>query len=298
MAHLIEGSVRQNGERIRIVVNLIRAKDGASVWSHSYDQPLKDVFAIQSQIGKAVAKALQVKLLGKSPTNDEKPPSGNVEAYRLMLQGRAVARRQTEADYRQGIALMQQVLKFDPDYAYAWGVLSNYQINPGVAYLRGDARQQSFNEARKAVDKEFSLAPDTAAAHLDRSYALSTMDGDQMDALAECRRALALAPNDGTAMAFLGLQYGILGQQASAIDLLRKAIVTDPLRADWFYNLSFLLGAKGDLGPAGQAIRKAAEPQPDYPGAFLQIATFDILRGDAAAPNGKPTPLQRPWLWR
>ncbi|HET7931305.1 MAG TPA: hypothetical protein VFL63_07960, partial [Rhodanobacteraceae bacterium] len=110
VANLIQGSVFQSAGRIRIVVNLIRAKDGASVWSHTYDKPLKDVFAIQSEIGKAVASALKVKLLGKSPVDDLKPPSGNVEAYQLMLQGRAIARHNTEADLRQGIALYRQAL--------------------------------------------------------------------------------------------------------------------------------------------------------------------------------------------
>jgi TolB-like protein len=87
VANLIQGSVFQQGNRIRVTVGLISAANGASVWSHSYDEKLDDVFAIQSKIGQAVADALKIKLLGKKTlVATDKPHSGNVEAYKLMLQ--------------------------------------------------------------------------------------------------------------------------------------------------------------------------------------------------------------------
>ena len=140
-AHLILGSVRQQGDRIRVMVSMIRATDGSSVWSHSYEEQLKDVFAIQSQIGRAVADALKIKLLGKPIVSGDKPPSGNVEAYQFMLQGRTVTRRGTESSIRQGIDLFHQALKLDPAYAYAWGLLSNASVNLGMLFLTGEARQ-------------------------------------------------------------------------------------------------------------------------------------------------------------
>ena len=283
VANLIEGSVRQRDGRIRIVVNLIRARDGASVWSESYDQPLQDVFAIQSKIGHAVASALRVKLLGKTIVSDDKPPSGNVQAYQLMLQGRAIARHSTQADFRQGIAMLKQALKLDPDYAYAWGALSIIEINRGVEYLDGAARQHAYAEARKAADRASALAPDTAVTHLVRGYVLSNLDGDQLGALAEYRRALALAPHSGNAIQFLATQYGTLGQQQQAVDAYRRAIATDPLRADWYNNLSNALIALGQFDQAERAIRKAIGLQHDFPGVYLQLTTIDILCGNGAA---------------
>src|SRR6185437_14158949 len=154
VAHLIQGSVRQQDNRIRVTVNLLRAKDGASVWSRTYNEKLNDVFAIQSKIGEAVADALKVKLLGKPIVAGDRPPSGNVEAYELMLQGRAIYRRGTEPGIRQGISLFQQALRIDQDYAYVWGLLSNASANLGVLFLNGDARQQAFAQARAAADRE------------------------------------------------------------------------------------------------------------------------------------------------
>jgi Tfp pilus assembly protein PilF len=84
-------------------------------------------------------------------------------------------------------------------------------------------------------------------------------------------------------MAFLALQYSILGQQQRSADLYRKAIATDPLRPDWYYDLSYVLTAQGHLDQAEQAIRKTIALQADYPGAHLQLVTIDILHGDAAA---------------
>ncbi|HET7930290.1 MAG TPA: hypothetical protein VFL63_02735 [Rhodanobacteraceae bacterium] len=282
VANLVEGSVRQNAGRIRIVVNLIRAKDGASVWSHGYDQPLKDVFAIQSEVGKAVASALKVKLLGRSPVNDEKPPSGNVQAYQLMLQGRAMGQQGTKTGAEQGIALLEKAVKADPDYAYAWAVLFDARLNFALNYLHGDTRQSLIAQARTSLDRATALAPGAAITLAQRAYQLSLLDFDETGALAEYRHALALAPHDGIVMAALANQYGIVGQLQQSVDLYRKAIATDPLHASWYYNLSYPLAALGYLDQAEQALRKCVALQPDYRGAYAQLATLDILRGDHA----------------
>jgi adenylate cyclase len=283
VAHLIQGSVFQQGDHLHITVSLIRAKDGSSVWSHSYDEQLKDVFTIQEKIGHAVAAALQVKLLGQTLGIDDKPPSGNAEAYQLMLQGRALARHGTEAGYRQGIALYQQALKLDPDYAYARGSLSTALVNLGVTSLTGAARQQAYAQARVAADKQQLLAPDAAFTHMIRGYLLAQVDNDPGGALAEFKRAYALAPNDGNVMNFLSGGYWILGQLQPAAELFRKAIATDPLRPDFYANLAGVLLAQGQLDAAEQATRQALALQPDYPRLYLNLATIAMARGQLDA---------------
>ena len=284
VAHLIQGSVFEEGESIRVTVSMIRAKDGSNVWSHSYDEPLKDVFAIQTKIGHAVAAALKVKLLGQTLGIDDKPPSGNVEAYQLMLQGRALARHGTKAGYRQGIALYQQALKLDPNYAYAWGNLSNAWVNLGAeGFVTGDAQKQAYAQARVAADKEQAVAPDAAYTHMIYGYLLAFVDNDPVGALAEYQRGYALAPHDGTVMGFLASGHLILGQLQPAAELMRKAIATDPLRPDFYATLANALLAQGQLDAAEQATRKALALQPDFPELYTNLAEIDILRGDAAA---------------
>ena len=300
VAHLIQGSVFQEGESIRVTVSMIRAKDGGIVWSHRYDEPLEDVFAIQTKIGHAVAAALQVKLLGQTLGIDDKPPSGNVEAYQLMLQGRSLTRHTSEANFREGIALYQHGLKLDPNYAYAWGTLSNAWINLGAAgYVTGDSLQQAYAQARVAQDKQQSLAPDAAHTHMDRGYLLSMVDNDPVGALAEFKRAYALAPNNGTVMGFLAGGYANLGRLQAAVELYRKAIDTDPLRPDFYANLANTLLAQVRLDAAEPAIRKALALQPDYPGLYTNLVQIDVLRGDSAAAvrdaKQETDPVYGPW---
>jgi len=281
VANLIEGSVRQSGQRLRIVVDMIRARDGASVWSHTFDRDLEDVFAIQSEIGAAVANALKIKLLGK-PVVSEKPPGGSIAAYGAMLQGRAIARHGTPEAYRQGIALLEKAVALDSRYAYVYGLLSNYWINLGSTFT-GQAQQQAFAKARTAANREYELAPNSASAHLYRAYVLSVLDLDQMAALAEYRQALALAPNDETSMAFLALQLGTVGRWQDSADLYRRALVTDPLRPDWYAILADDLIMLGRLDQAGQALDTALALQADFPGLHQQQVVIDVLRNDFPA---------------
>ncbi|MGH8283905.1 MAG: tetratricopeptide repeat protein [Gammaproteobacteria bacterium] len=298
VAHLIQGSVFQQGERIRVIVSLIRTKDGSNVWSHSYDEQLKDVFAIQSQIGQAVAAVLKIKLLGKAIVSDDKPPNGNVEAYRLMLQGRALARNNTDAGFRQGIVLLKQALKFDPNYAYAWSVLSNASVNLGQD-LTGDAQQQAYTQARVAAHHAQELAPNAAVSHFVRGYLLGVVDEDVVGALAEFKWALALAPNDGNTMSFLAGGLANAGQLQPAAELMRKAIATDPLRADWYANLGTTLLGEHQLDGAEQATRKALALQPDFPGLYTTLVQIAILRGNVAAAlrdaQKETDPVYGPW---
>lgn len=283
VAHLIQGSVFQQGNRIRVTVALIRSKDGTGLWSHSYDEQLDDVFAIQTQIGHAVAAALKVQLLGNAIVSTDKPPSGNVEAYRLFLQGVALSDRFDEAGYRQGIALLQQALTLDPNYAHAWNTLSATWAALGEFVLTGDAQQQAYAQARVASDKAQLLAPDAANTHAVRGYLLAVVDNDPVGAQAEYRRAYTLAPNNGGIMNSLAIGYQTLGQLQPAADLFRKAIATDPLSHFFYANLASALLAQGQLDAAERAGRQALALQPDFLQLYSILAQINILRGDAAA---------------
>lgn len=300
VANLIQGSVFQQGNRIRVTVGMIRAKDGSSVWSHSYDEQLNDVFAIQSKISHAIAEALKIKLLGNAIVSSDKPPNGNIEAYQLMLQARALTRQMTEAGFSQGIVLLKQALKLDPNYAYAWGILSGALVNQGQIVLTGAARQQAYAEARVAADKQQALAPNAASTYSVRGYLLSNVDSDPSGALAEFRRALAITPNDGTAMVYLAYGLATVGQLQPSAELMRKAITTDPLQAGWYYIVSSVLLAQGKLDAAEQATRKALSLRPSFPGLYMVLAEIDIQRGDAAAAlrdaQNEGDPVFGPWV--
>lgn len=283
VATLLEGSVYQLDNRVRITISLIRTSDGSSLWAQTYDRELKDIFAVQSEIGHAVASALQVKFLGNGLDVDDKPPSGNVEAYVLMMRGRDAERRASSTEeFRHSIALLQRAIGLDPDYAYAWAVIST---TAGILgnNLSGEARQAAYLQARTAADKAQALAPDAPATYRARGYLLANLDYDSIGALAQYQKAFARSPNDSTSMAFLASALANVGQLLPAIKLYRNAIITDPMRPDFYANLAITLLAQGLLDEAEQATRTALQRQPDYPGMYSILSTIDIVRGNPAA---------------
>ena len=282
VANLVTGSVRQQGDVLRITANLIRASDGSALWSQAYDRPLKDVFAIQSEIGKAVAGALKIKLLGDSLEDRQKPPSGNVEAYQLMLQGRLLGRRQTSADYQQAIALFERAVELDPDYAYAWSVLAQTQLAFATNFLGGEERQRMLDEAHTALERAAKLAPDTAFVHRMRSNFLAYLEHDPTGALAEARKALAATPNDSVTLVSVAVRLAYAGQPREALPLFRKAIAGDPLRDDWYGMLGNAFQQLGQFAAADEITRKMVSLQPDNPLNHAMLSGALAAHGDFA----------------
>ena len=150
VATLLEGTVRKQSAHVRIVASLIKAVDDSQLWSQTYERELKDVFAVQSEIATSVAGALKTTLLGKAIESADKPPSGNLDAYNALLQGRFYAERRNRADYFKAVDYYQQAITLDPDYA--------------MAYARLAIAQQWFNdwvangEERKATSTARPMA--------------------------------------------------------------------------------------------------------------------------------------------
>lgn len=282
VANLVTGSVRQQGDTLRVTASLIRASDGSALWSQAYDRPLQDVFAIQSEIGRAVADALKIKLLGTSLIDRQKPPSGNVDAYQLLLQGREQSRRQTRTDFERAIALMERAVELDPGYAYAWGTMAQVKLVLGTSFLGGAERQRILAEARAALERAATLAPESAFVHGLRSSFLDYLDHDPAGALAEARKALAMAPNDGMTMVILADKLKNAGQPQAALPLFRKAIASDPLRGDWYGLMGNALQQLGQFDAADAALRKQLSLEPDNPRNHMQLATALVAHGDVS----------------
>src|SRR5580765_2726372 len=124
VANLIEGSVRKQGDRVRIVAELISAADGRALWSETYDRELKDVFAVQSEIATAVTEQLKIKLLGPPAKSDAAPSNDNLAAYNALQQGTFYFRLSTEEGTRKAIEFYGEAIRLDPRYALAYAQLS------------------------------------------------------------------------------------------------------------------------------------------------------------------------------
>ena len=283
VAHLLEGSVQHADDAVRISARLINAADGSLVWSQQYDRPYQDLFKLQDDITTAVAGALQAKLLGgaDTATQSDRPPSGSLAAYNAYLQGQFYFALHTEADFRKAIEAYTTATRLDPRYALAYTRLSNTWTGLAGQYLDGAPAQQAFVQARTAADAALALEPNLAMAHNARGILLLSGDFNWTGAEAEFRRAMQLAPNEGTAKAGLGIMLATLGQPDQAIELVQQALLTDPLHASWYNLLAGYLSGLGRLDEAERASRKAIELQPGADSFHEQLAIIAIQRGDA-----------------
>jgi TolB-like protein/Tfp pilus assembly protein PilF len=298
VAHLLEGSVRKSGDLIRVSAELIDAADGTTQWSERYDRPYQDLFALQDEITRAVTQALKTKLLPseRAAEQSDRPPSGNLEAYNALLQGRFYMSRATEADLRKAIEFYTQATALDPRYARAWTGIAAAWTYIGSGYLEGAPAQEAYAKAREAVDRALALSPDLATAHGARGYLL-LMDLDWHGAEAEFRRALELAPNDAQAKSDYGMLLATVGDVDHAIELYRQALATEPVRASYYNWLAMYLSGLNRLDEAERANRRAIELQPGAATYHQTLAVIEIQRGNAqaalAAAQAEP-----PGLWQ
>jgi TolB-like protein/Tfp pilus assembly protein PilF len=285
VANLLEGSVRRFGDMVRVTAELIHAASGRMIWTERFDRPYKDLFALQDDITNAVASALKAKLLANDNTaaQTDRPPGGNLDAYNAYLQGNFFVALGTEADFRKAIDQYSIATRLDPKYALAWALSSLAWSNEAAGFLEGTAAEQAYEQAHVAAETALRLAPDLARAHVAQGRLLLNRDFDWAGAETEARRALELAPTDGPTRIMLANLRATLGQPAEAVDLIRKALATDPLRAGWYWGLSGNLTALNQLDEADRAIRRAIELQPKAVSYNLQLATIEIERGNAQA---------------
>lgn len=279
VSHLLEGSVQHAGDAVRISAELIDTSDGTTLWSQRYDRPYKDLFALQDEIASAVAGALHAELLltGNAARHDDRPPSGNIEAYNAYLQG---LKHWYEEDFLKAAESMTRAVQLDPGYAMAWALLSGSWST--VATFRNEppaVAREHMRTARLAADKALQLAPELGAAHAARAY-LHVYEFDEQDALDECRRAVQLAPDDATILNGCGYVLAQIGRLGEAIGLRDRLFSIEPLYTVNYFQYSNLLMATGRLDESEKYLRTAEEMAAPNPMAHLRLA---MLRGDANA---------------
>ena len=284
VTNLLEGSVRKQGDRVRIVAELINAADGRALWSETYDRELKDVFAVQSEIATAVTEQLKIKLLGAPAKSDAAPSNDNLAAYNALQQGTFYFRLSTEEGTRKATEFYSEAIRLDPRYALAYAQLSAAWRQLAATWLVGGGEaNEGFAKARNAAQTALSLAPDLAAAHEALGWVLLTPDLDFAAAEAEFRKAEKLAPADAGPKFALSFLFAAQGRLAEAENIMRQTLSLDPLGVTRYLNLARILIADGRYDEAEAALRKAIELQPAAARLHAYLTTLDLIRGNAAA---------------
>ena len=273
VAHILEGSVRKAGNRVRITAQLIKADDGYHLWSETFDRTLDDVFAIQDEISAAVVSALKIKLLGVVPKSVEVNP----EAYALYLQGLYFRERRTQKDWENSVLAYQQALDIDPDYAAAWAGLSMVLgAQAGQGYI--DLREGSL-QARSAAQKALALDPNLAEAYAAMGLIQLNYDWDWDSAEASFQRAMDLAPGDARILAQMGILQRYVGDLATSVALNERAVALDPLSLNGYHQLGLALTWGGELDEAMAVYNHLLTLQPEFAAANMSRSRILLVQG-------------------
>ncbi len=277
---LLEGTVRKQGERVRIVAELINVADGAELWSRTFDRELKDIFAVQAEIAKAVAASLELTLLGTRDAAATNASTKSVEAHNAYLQGHFYFARRNVEDYRKAVGFFDEAIRIDPDYALAYAERS--EAWTFIADLSTEQRKETWAAARQDAEKAVAVGPNLAEAHAALGWVRFFSEWKFAEGLAELRRAKELAPANPTANDLLA-RVMVYGQVQEAEKLARQAIELDPLAYLARGNLARILLAEGKLDEADAEARKAAQLQPTAAASHRWQVVVAVLRGDGEA---------------
>jgi TolB-like protein len=276
---LLDGTVRKQGDRVRIVAELVNAADGIQLWTQTYNRELKDIFAVQEEIAKAVAASLKVKLFG----TQEKPSqiaTNNVEAHNAYLQGHSHLLRRNVEDFRKAIDYYDQAIELDLRYALAYAERAEAWAFMGD--LTGQ-RPIAYPKAKSDAETAVAIAPELAEARAALGWVRCLAEWRFAEGVAELKRAKELSPANPTANDLLARIIVYLGRFDEAERQARQAVELDPLSTITQANLARVLFYAGKLDEADAAARKSAELQPTGAGNHRFQVLIAVQRGDGDA---------------
>src|SRR5437763_2101055 len=219
---VLEGSLRREGNRVRITAELINARSGFRIWSDTYERELQRVFALQDEITRAIVDALKIKLAVALPAREQR----NTEVYDLYLQGLFFSNKSSEEDLRRALSFFQRAVDKDPKFARAWTGIAKIWYFLADVYVKP---LDAYPASREAALKAISLDEKDAEAHCYLSEAKRVLDWDLAGADTELKRALQLDPNSAPAHLFSGLHPRFRGDLKAGLRLVLEAQNLDPV---------------------------------------------------------------------
>src|SRR5437762_2998095 len=220
--NVLEGSLRREGNRVRITTQLINARNGFRIWSETYERELQGVFALQDEITRAIVDALKIKLAVSLPAREQR----NTEAYDLYLQGLFFSNKSSEEDLRRALSFFQRAVEKDPTFARAWTGIAKVWYFLADVYVKP---LEAYPTSKEAALKAIALDEKDAEAHCYLSEAKRVLDWDLAGADAELKRALELDPNSAPAHFFSALVPLFRGELKEGLRLVLEAKKLDPV---------------------------------------------------------------------
>lgn len=227
VAHVVEGSVQRSGNRVRVTAQLIDARSDTQQWAEHYDRDLADVFAIQSEIAKAIADQLKAKLSPQEKARVDEIPTANTEAYVFYLRANQIERNPDTMleDYKIAERLFAQAIGLDPNFALAHARLASVSAEVFHYY---EPTESWRTKARSEAETALRLQPDLAEAHFALGQCIYWMDQDYERALEQFELASRLSPGNGDARRLIAAIKRREGKWEEALEAYERVAKLDP----------------------------------------------------------------------
>ena len=272
VSHLLEGSVRRSGERVRITAQLIRVSDATHLWAEGYERSLHDILALQAEVARAIAREIQIKLTVGVQHRLDRVAAIDSEAHEAYLRGRHLWNRRTEEGMRNSIALYEEAIRRHPDYAMAYaGVADSYVM---LACRGMVSAKETFRKARAAARKALELDGELGEAHGSLAHVrLHDWDWEGLDR--DFLRAIELHPAQPIVYYWYGEFLMSMGRPEEAIAMTRRAQQADPLSPVIAASLAMILYLARHYDEAARMLQRAQEIDPDH---FLPHLRMGLVR--------------------
>ena len=281
VSHVLEGSIRKSGDRVRITVQLIDTRDGDHVWAERYDRKLDDIFAVQDEITHNIVIELQVKLVRGEAANLFITSTNSVEAWELAMRAAPLVDSHVRDDVKVAKQLLNRALELDSNYSNAWVQMGWLYWEESV-WNWCDDTDEAMQKAIDSVQKALSISPDFPMAYSLLGN-IHMVLGNTEQSIAMGEKAVDLAPNNSLVQAMLGNVLIDSGRVQEGIQKMQKAIRLCPFPIPW-YLMVFGAGyhLNGDNNAAVLALKHAIEREPEshlaqvwLASTFAEMGKFD-----------------------
>jgi TolB-like protein/DNA-binding winged helix-turn-helix (wHTH) protein/Flp pilus assembly protein TadD len=275
--YVLENSLRQSGDHIRLTAQLIQVKDQTHVWSQDYDYPAKDILNVEDDVANAVAHEIGVRLTSQQRAAFAPSHPVNPEAFDAYLQGHYYFERDSDKDTDMAAKYFERATQLDPAYALAWVGLSRARKWQAVTGLI--PKEQGYQVAREAAERALALNPNLAEVHAQIGRIEEQLDFDWTGADASYRRAVELDPGNPEYVRLAGASEASLGRLDEALKLQRRAVDLDPLNAHSWEGLGEIEFRAGNPDEAEVNLKKAHELRPDDFLSSTFLSEIDVMQG-------------------
>ncbi len=276
--HILEGSVRKSGDRIRVTAQLIEVKSDTHLWSETYTRELDDIFAVQDEIAQAIVSALKVTLTGSDQAQIQSRSTDSVEAYNKYLLGRHLWNQRSPASLLASVEPLDEAIALDPQFGRAWEALADAYVL--IPEYRAGNMHDYIPLAHDAISRALAINPQSARALTTSAYIKFMYDYDFEGATAEFKQAIKIDPGYATAHQWYGELLAAERKLDAALEQLKLARVADPLAHIMPHDMAWFLMWTDRRDEAYQYFRESMKLNPNFQNGFMNLGLLYLMDGN------------------